>query len=142
MIYIYGLHCPRADCIRYVGKSTNPQKRLAAHLRFARTGYYNHNQARWLRSLQDRGLMPRLVILHELPEDADWQSVERAEIASASARGWRLTNTKAGGDGLSFRNSAERANVVKKMSAVAVSRCQTPEARRALSLRADRKSVV
>lgn len=97
-VFIYGLHCPIAGKIRYVGKSINPEKRLKRHLVDANV--YHHYAARWLRKLASQGLRPKLVILHVVADGENWQEAERRVIAQARADGWPLTNTSAGGEGV------------------------------------------
>lgn len=120
-IFIYGLECPVERTVRYVGKSTNPPQRLKAHLSGAKCGAYNHHTARWLRRLLGDDLRPSLVILHEVQPGECWQDIERAFIASAESRGWRLTNSTAGGEGLDYIDPEDearyRANLKRAMSA-------------------------
>jgi hypothetical protein len=116
MIYIYGLKCPLENYIRYIGKSTNPKKRLAGHISSALCGQYNHRTARWIRKLYRLSLQPELLILHTVSDGERWQDIERQFISSADSRGWRLTNSTAGGEGLDFRDPADQAAWRKKLS--------------------------
>lgn len=100
--YIYALHCPLAGTVRYVGKSSNPQKRLKSHLSSAKTFSYRHHTSAWIRKLLSVGLEPRMEILEEVPEGTRWQDSERNWISSAADRGWRLTNSTSGGEGLDY----------------------------------------
>lgn len=109
MVYIYGLKCPVAGVIRYVGKSINPQKRLIAHLTGARTGAYKHHTSAWLRKVIAGGLLPELVILEEVQSGQDWRAVERRWIEKARIAGWPLTNTTAGGEGLDYLDPEDMA---------------------------------
>lgn len=119
-IYIYGLECPVERIIRYVGKSTNPRCRLRAHISGALRGAYDHHTARWIRRLLRDGLRPALVILREVPPGQRWQDVERKFIASAASKGWRLTNSTAGGEGLDYVDPEDearyRANLKRAMA--------------------------
>lgn len=121
-IYIYGLFCPVAQTIRYVGKSSNPQKRLNGHVCGALRGYYDHHTARWLRALHQDGHRPEIVILHEVVPSESWQEIERAFIASAADRGWNLTNSTAGGEGLDYLDPKDdaryRANLSRSLKQV------------------------
>lgn len=128
-IFIYGLVCPVSGVVRYVGKSTNPEKRLRGHLCAARCGAYNHHTARWLRSLGEQE--PAIVILHEVCEGERWQDVERAFIATAADRGWKLTNSTAGGEGLDYLNPEDEARYRENLSRgmAAYSRTQKGRAR-------------
>lgn len=128
-IFIYGLECPVERTIRYVGKSNNPRCRHKAHISAAHRGVYDHHTARWIRRLLRDGLRPSLVILREVKAGERWQDVEREVIASAKSRGWRLTNSTAGGEGLDYINPEDearyRANLKRAMDAYNA----TPEGR-------------
>lgn len=117
--FIYGLECPVERVIRYVGKSTKPSKRLKAHLSGARRFAYDHHTARWIRRLLEDGLEPILVVLCEVLDGERWQDVEREYIATAEGKGWRLTNSTAGGEGLDYLNPEDearyRANLKRAM---------------------------
>lgn len=100
--YIYALHCPIANTVRYVGKSVDPSKRLRAHIGSAKRLTYRHHTSAWLRKLLAVGLEPELLILEEVPDGGDWQSIERFWISQADAVGWCLTNSTFGGEGLDY----------------------------------------
>lgn len=104
---IYGLFCPVAGAIRYVGKSSEVKKRFLMHLYSAH--YENSHKARWLKTLADKGLKPSLVILQEVKLHESWQAIEREWIAKALEDGWPITNLSAGGDGMSPLDEAARA---------------------------------
>lgn len=90
---IYGLTCPDTGSIRYIGKANNLAKRLASHLRDARTR--TTPVYCWITKLVSDGKRPGLVVL----EDAqDWVEAERRLIAVSRARGDRLLNVADGGD--------------------------------------------
>lgn len=129
MVYIYGLVCPIAGVIRYVGKSINPEKRLAYHISAAINCTSDHHAARWLRKLANIELMPELVILHHVGPDERWQDVERAFIASAGERGWKLTNSTAGGEGLDYIHQADKDRYLANISAAMKELWNTPERR-------------
>ncbi len=117
MVYIYGLKCPLAGVIRYVGKSQNPSQRLRGHLTGANTHAYKHHTSRWLRKLIRLGLEPELSILHEVQPEERWQDVERRFISEAKERGWDLTNSTAGGEGLDYLDPADAKRYRKNLSA-------------------------
>lgn len=108
-IFIYGLVCPVDGIVRYVGKSTKPDRRLRAHISGAVRKAYDHHTARWIRRLVSDGMRPELIILHEVRDGERWQDIERDFIASAADRGWRLTNSTAGGEGLDYIDPADEA---------------------------------
>jgi hypothetical protein len=145
-IYIYGLHCPVAGTIRYVGKSTKPAKRLNAHMCGAKSFTYSHHTARWLRKLDASGLRPSVVILHECQSGERWQDVERQFIASAAERGWQLTNSTAGGEGLDYTDPVAEAAYRAKLSASLKAVWSTPERRqeareRSQAIAADKEAL-
>lgn len=78
--YIYGLYCPIAEEIRYVGRSVRPVERLYQHMDEARTGAYMGTAAKrdWLRELLEEDKEPELVILRilESGEDANEAEIE------------------------------------------------------------------
>ena len=93
---VYVLVDPRTDCARYVGWTTNPERRLAAHLKEAAAGGRSH-KCNWIRQLSRLGLSPHLRILAEVP-----RARARSEEVIAARRlregGARLTNGGPGGD--------------------------------------------
>lgn len=94
--FIYAHLEPHEDEIRYVGKSGDPWGRVSTHLRDSKTEKFY--QARWLNSLTERGLKPRLEIIAEVPIE-DWEFWERHYIKYFRDLGFRLTNATPGGDG-------------------------------------------
>lgn len=99
MIYIYALVCPITCRVRYVGKCKNVDHRLASHISKARLGQTSHHCARWISTLLEKSLTPKIKVLIKLPDDADWQFFERATIARYRRRGFDLTNLTGGGEG-------------------------------------------
>jgi len=118
--YIYALHCPIADTVRYIGKTNNPGKRLKSHLSAARTNAYKHHASAWIRKLLSVGLEPRMEIIETVEEGESWQAAERSWILKATENGWKLTNSTAGGEGLDYicpeAAAAYRANLSAAMS--------------------------
>jgi len=114
-VYIYALHDPQNDEIRYIGKSHKPRARLWQHLHGARRGEktYRHH---WIAGLLAIGLSPRITIL-ETTTLAGWAEAERCHIAQARAAGCRLTNLTDGGDGaFGYKHTSE---CIEKMSRIA-----------------------
>jgi group I intron endonuclease len=66
--FIYALHCPTTNKIRYVGKSDNPEKRLYRHIADAKKSTKCHRLA-WIKSLLDLNLKPTISILEEVDVD-------------------------------------------------------------------------
>lgn len=127
--YIYALHCPIADTVRYVGKSNNPRKRLKSHLSSAKTFAYRHHTSAWIRKLLAEGLLPEMRILEEVQEGRRWQDVEREWISKGAAMGWKLTNSTAGGEGLDYLCPLAAAAYRAKLSATQKVLWSTPERR-------------
>lgn len=96
--FIYLLRCPITEEVRYVGKAVDPKRRFRAHICAARAGEDHHN-ARWIRTLLRRGLMPVLDASFVVPNGEDWRDHERRLIAELRDQGCRLTNLTSGGDG-------------------------------------------
>lgn len=105
---IYGLVDPITNVLRYVGKTrTSITARLRAHFR----DRCHCHRTMWLKSLRLAGLMPRVVILDQVPL-ADGSDAEIQMIAFIRSTGAELLNGTDGGDGLSNVTPAVR----RKMS--------------------------
>ena len=107
---IYGLYCPVANAIRYIGKATDPEFRMRQHLSTSKRGgrTYKHH---WISKILSDGFSPELVILAQVDE-ANWPEAEKFWIAKGMALGWPLTNICAGGNGAS--SLGDRATELKK----------------------------
>lgn len=124
---IYGLKCPDAGLIRYIGKSDQVHKRLYSHVYSANRLGRTHKQ-RWIAGLLTKRLRPELVILQELASGECWEVAERRWIAYAIESGWPLTNEAAGGEGSSPLGECARAKRFEAMG--------RPEVRQRMSLSA------
>lgn len=89
---IYFLHCPLADAVRYIGKASDPEKRLAFHMREAALSKATYHRLQWLRKLMAVNAVPACRVLFEVPDDQLWQPFERFFIASAKHLGFPLVN--------------------------------------------------
>lgn len=107
--YIYGLYCPVAEAIRYVGKSDDPVNRLTSHISAAKGDYYEHHTCRWLKKILRVGHQPRLVYLQEVGDTECWKQAEINWIALARDSGWPITNTAEGGQGITFPTEEDEA---------------------------------
>lgn len=116
--YIYALLCPQGE-IRYIGKTTNPEARLAAHISKAKTNQTKHHAANWIRSLIKEGEKPAIEIVFEVPEGEPWEPYEIRLIAEFKAEGHRLTNSTGGGDGF-FDVSPEA--IAKRVAAAKITK--------------------
>ncbi len=86
---------PRTDLPRYVGYTTKSlEDRLYKHIMDSKGK--NIHRAKWLKSLQDRGLKPIINLIEEVP-DSEWQFWERYWISQYRTWGFDLTNLTDGG---------------------------------------------
>jgi hypothetical protein len=113
--FIYGLVDPRTDEVRYVGRAVeDPWYRYTRHLKDETDTY----KGRWVRSLRNEGLKPKLVIIEAGVPESKINECECWWIASGKSWGWALTNGTRGGDGLVSPTDEVRA----RMSAAWVTR--------------------
>ena len=98
-VSIYVLIDPRSGFIRYVGKSTQPYKRLSNHCCLGRLD--TSHKANWIRSLLRCGLRPRLKNLESVQENKANER-ERFWISKLKADGVNLVNETDGGDGVTL----------------------------------------
>lgn len=128
--FIYTLTDPRDGAIRYVGKTDNPERRLAMHLKERYHSHKNH----WLQELASEGLKPIMTIIETVSEGQGWEDRERYWIAHFRAIGCPLTNGTDGGDHPPdctgkhlVKSESGRRNIV----AALVKRNKSPEMREA-----------
>lgn len=98
MVFIYALVCPITREVRYVGKATDPLKRLSFHLS-KRSLKSNSPKNVWIRSLLDRELKPVLIVLQRCAPE-NWAECERAWIVTFRMIGANITNISDGGEGV------------------------------------------
>jgi len=72
-VFIYLLICPIKNTIKYVGQTTNPEKRFCNHLREALVNVqfreYHSPKCVWIRSLfEEYGLAPKFKIIKSYPK--------------------------------------------------------------------------
>jgi hypothetical protein len=94
-IYIYSLKDPETNEIRYIGKTTNINTRLKAHI--TRSRHNKYHSARWVQSVLKRGLRPIIELVEECTEE-NWIEREKHWIAYYRER-FDLTNVLEGGEG-------------------------------------------
>lgn len=121
-VFIYALNCPITGQTRYIGKTTNIQRRFRKHMQTARTR--NDHRANWIRSLSVQGCVPVLEMLAQVPE-GEWAQWETDYIAYFRSSGCDLVNTTDGGGGLNNPTPETRA----KMRASHVGKKLPPEQR-------------
>lgn len=79
MTFIYALVDPNTAEVRYIGKSDNPAKRLADHIRECtaqRYGTSNQRKRAWINRLLSAGQKPVVIVLQELQPGEDWAHTE------------------------------------------------------------------
>lgn len=108
-IYIYALKDPFTDEIRYIGKSIRPRERLANQCNEKSNTYRSH----WIQSILSQGSKPIQEILEILPDDSNWQEVEKKWIAYGRSLGWNLTNATDGGDGVLNLSGESKERMIK-----------------------------
>ena len=134
--YIYVLHCPLTDRIRYIGKTISPRRRLAAHISAARRNVAKHHTAAWIRQVLAADQTPVMQVIDEIKEGESWQEIERFWISQADEMGWDLTNSTAGGEGSYFLFPIADAAYRAKLSATHKKIWNTPERKEEARLRA------
>lgn len=97
MAYIYALEFPEG-CIRYIGKTMDPEMRYRKHLRDAKYSTKSHRLA-WINSLLKQGQKPIFSIIDIVPEN-EWAFWEKHYISLYSSWGFDLTNGTLGGEGV------------------------------------------
>lgn len=101
--FIYALLDPTTHLIKYIGKANDPQLRLYRHMR--EKGHSHKNS--WLHGLKEKGLIPELIILEEVPV-SQWQQREKYWITFYRSQGIDLVNGTDGGDGVhGMRHTSE-----------------------------------
>lgn len=98
--------------MRYIGKSDNPRKRLAKHIREAKRTTVLHRLA-WIKGLLDKGLLPELIVFIQIPYE-EWPFVECFLISSLTNIGYNLTNMADGGLGGSTARGRKRSIEAKQ----------------------------
>jgi len=93
--FIYGLVCPIAHQVRYIGQTTNVSHRLKMHK--CDTEGYGHKQ-NWIKSLIAKNLLDQLEVIILWSGDAgELDDVETRLIADHRHQGFDLVNVAPGG---------------------------------------------
>jgi hypothetical protein len=126
-IKIYGIVCPIAGVIRYIGKTEQSlERRLSNHLSECRKHQLSHKH-RWISKCLSLGLLPKIWLLEEVQVGHDWQTREKAWIRRANELGFSLTNQTVGGDGILLTDEDAIARVKTNLAAAMNIVRQTPE---------------
>ena len=110
--YIYTLNCPTTKEIRYVGKSSNPSKRLAQHL----SDKSKSHKASWIKSLLNKNQIPVINIIGEFNDEKECYKAEITFIEKFKSDGADLTNHQIGGIGGTSENVRGSANGNSKVN--------------------------
>lgn len=94
--YIYSLKDPITNKIRYIGKTTNIQKRYYYHCSNYHLNNENTHRSNWIKSLKNQNLKPIIEIIEECE---NWQEREIYWIKYHKDLGYDLCNHTIGGDG-------------------------------------------
>ena len=95
--FIYGLIDPQTCRLRYIGKSDNPQSRLAQHISDTRHRRNTHCST-WIRSLLAKEIRPTIEVIDEVLI-SEWPAIEAAYIQFYREEGFDLVNHTQGGEG-------------------------------------------
>lgn len=116
-IYIYSLKDPETNEIRYVGKTTNINTRLKAHI--TRSKHNKYHSARWVQSVLKRGFRPIIELIEECNEE-NWVEKEKYWIAYYREL-FDLTNILDGGEGgfVKTREGSKWSDEQRKNNAIA-----------------------
>lgn len=133
--FIYVLIDPETNKVRYVGKSNNPDRRLREHIRDH--SKYQRHKDHWVGALCERGLVPLLKIIEEVPLDL-WAERELFWINHYMQLGYPLTNTYFGSEGVGMMPPETRAKIGAKHRGKKL----TPEAieKRSSAIRGQKRS--
>lgn len=96
---IYALTCPKCNCPRYIGQTTEPDSRKKCHFRGVKSSDDSIYKKRWVQSLLDQGLTPGFIVILELSDCKDLDPAEIFWIKEMKSRGCPLTNLNNGGGG-------------------------------------------
>lgn len=108
MHYIYGLRHPGDRSIHYIGRSTDPPRRLLGHISESlkprvhipgKRDKRNWHKCYWILSLLRIGLEPEVVVLDAFETKSAASAAERTYISFGHETGWPLTNLHEGGCG-------------------------------------------
>ena len=100
--HIYGLIDPRTNELRYVGKTTNLNRRIKEHINGCNKDTTHKNC--WISELICDGLKPIMCVIDSI-NTTEWEFWEIHYISYFKSIGCRLTNTKKGGQSPTFITS-------------------------------------
>lgn len=112
--YVYYLHDPNNDKVRYVGISKNPKQRFNAHMNPS-FSHENTHKTNWINKLKLSGLKPYYSIAYSFESLEDCKDKEIELINTLP----NLTNIKGGGDlndGIVWTEEAKEAQRQRRLS--------------------------
>jgi hypothetical protein len=97
MIYVYELVDPRDNRRRYVGQTSDKEKRLDQH---CANKHYDGNfeKSEWIDELTKLGLRPRMGVLEECANPWDADAAEKKWIIKSRGEGFDILNRAVGGN--------------------------------------------
>ncbi|MEN6292405.1 MAG: NUMOD3 domain-containing DNA-binding protein, partial [Methanobacterium sp.] len=95
-IYIYTLSDPITNAVKYVGKTTNMNRRYQTYMKESRKKNKNSLVITWIKSLAKLGLKPKMEIIDEIY--GEWEWLEQYWISQFKTWGFKLKNMTDGGD--------------------------------------------
>lgn len=108
--FIYTLEHPITNEIRYIGKTSNPKKRLRDHINVNKNNTYKEQ---WVNGLKSKNLLPILNILDVVPL-CDWEFWEIFYIDLFKSWNFRLTNiATGGGSNMTNETKLKLSNIMK-----------------------------
>lgn len=102
--FIYALKCPEDNIVKYVGKSTDVNKRVVKHLSHAIDNPQLEGKPKWLRELHEKGLSPIVGII-EVCNDSNWEEREIYWISRYKQVNPNLFNKAKGGEDSIFKKN-------------------------------------
>jgi len=133
-VAIYALCDPDTGEVRYVGKTTDPKRRMGQHRRRAKLK--QTHCASWIAALMERERLPVFVILEEI-HGGNWINAERRWVTEYRERGARLTNLTSGGEG-----RANRPDSIKRGPLSPEHRAKLSEAAKGRRLSPEHKAIL
>lgn len=134
--FIYGLKDPNTEQIRYIGKTSHPEKRLKHHISVR----YNNHKSNWIQSLLKNNEKPILEIIDEVPI-SNWEFWEKHYIRLFKSLGAELVNSTEGGRG-GEDDRKLRKDTIEKMRLAQLGKKHTEESKKKMSESAKRKAPI
>lgn len=94
--YIYTLSDPISNEVRYVGKSIDPLVRCRKHISEAKNSKSNNHRINWIKSLLNKGLIPKMDIIDEI--NNEWEWLEEYWVSQFITWGFKLVNSTNGSE--------------------------------------------